>query len=69
MQAELKKILTASDFDKYIVALNSPMKEYQSHLPTKISAKVAENFIQFIKSKQGSHVSIAFEKKIKDLED
>ena len=69
MQAELKNILTASDYDKYLVALNAPLKEYKTHLPTKMTTKIAENFVQFIKNKQGSHITIAYEKRLKEISD
>ena len=68
MQSELQKILGAESFKKYVAALAAPLKEFKALLPDEISEKVAENFIQFISSKQGSNITIAYEKRIKELD-
>lgn len=66
-EAEIKEVLTDSNFAKFEAAAKATKEEYEKELPMNISSEVAERLLKFLSIKESDHIKAKYNSVIDEL--
>jgi hypothetical protein len=66
-EAEIKEVLSDSNFAKFEAAAKATKEEYEKELPKSISTEVADRLIKFLSVKESDHIKAKYNSVIDEL--